>query len=251
MIEKRDWELWVLALAMVAILAIGYFVVIFPAVFMNQRTIFIQAQISSQLLLGQLILVLLFVFYLVHKHMQIRTLRAESMMESVNFQLAQSQLMLDPLTQVLNRATLEQILSKEIKRVQRKQGTIIFLYLDVNDFKKVNTRFGHISGDLVLTEVGAILKSCVRGSDYVIRMGGDEFLAVLVDTDGPGAETVKGRINEGADKWNENSPLKGFTLRLSIGIQLFDGSKSFDDALAEADAKMYAEKQGASGRNAS
>lgn len=242
-IEKRDWELWILALSMVAILAIGYFFVIFPAVFLGQQTFFVQAKLSSPLVVGQLALIVLFLIYIAHKHIQVRNLRAQSVIEALNFQLTHAQLLLDPLTQAFTRGALEEVVSKEIKRVLRKQATLIFLYIDVDDLKRVNSRFGHLSGDLVLSEVGAILKGCVRGSDYVIRVGGDEFLVALVDTDMPGAEIVKGRMNERAEQWNQNSPLPGFLLMLSIGVQEFDPSRSFDEVLADADAKMYAEKQ--------
>jgi diguanylate cyclase (GGDEF)-like protein len=241
-IERRDWELWILALLMVVILMVGYLLVIVPAVFMGQRVFFFQANMSSQLLIGQMVLVLLFLAYLAHKHIQVRNLRSQSITEALNYQVAHTQLLLDPLTQAFNRAGLEEIISKEMKRVRRKQATMVFLYIDVNDLKKVNTRFGHLSGDLVLTDVGAILKNCARGSDYVIRMGGDEFLVALVDTDEPGAEVVKRRIVEHANSWNQESRLPGFNLGLSIGVQVFDGTRSFDEVLAEADAKMYNEK---------
>ena len=155
---------------------------------------------------------------------------------------------MDLLTQALNRLALEEILSREIKRVQRRQSTLFFLYIDVDDFKNVNTKFGHLSGDLVLAEVGGILKRCVRGSDYVIRMGGDEFLAALVDTDTPGAEVVKGRINQKVEEWNSNSPLPDFQLGLSIGIQGFDPARTLDEVLADADSRMYEDKKGRSAK---
>jgi len=149
----------------------------------------------------------------------------------------------DPLTQALNRSALEEILSREVKRVQRRQSTLSFLYLDIDDFKNVNSRFGHLSGDLVLAEVGGILKRCVRGSDYVIRMGGDEFLAALADTDLAGAEVVKGRIHKHAEEWNRNSPLPDYRLGLSIGVQAFDPERTLDQVLSEADSKMYSMKK--------
>src|SRR5208282_2881922 len=120
---------------------------------------------------------------------------------------------------------------------------LIFLYVDVDEMKLVNSRFGHISGDLVLSEVGAILKGCIRGSDYAIRLGGDEFLVVLMDTDLPGAAVVKQRMNARVDRWNHDAPLPGFKLNMSIGIEQFDATRSFDEVLANADGKMYAEKQ--------
>jgi len=242
-IEKRDLELWFLTLTVVGILALGYFIVIFPTVFMGQKEFFIQAKVSPQLAIGQLVLITMFLVYIIHKHIQVRSVRSKSLVEAFNFQLAHAQLLLDPLTQVLNRAALEELISKELKRVRRKQTTLVFLYIDVNDLKKVNTRFGHLSGDLVLGETGAILKQCVRGSDYVVRMGGDEFLVALIDTDEAGAETVRQRIDQHVDFWNRASRLPGFQLELSVGIQQFDATKSLDEVLAEADAKMYREKE--------
>ena len=245
-VERRDWELWVLALVTVAILAAGLFFVLLPAVFMGQRTIQLRADLSPQLMLGLVLLVLLLIAYLVHKQMQLRALRLRSIVEAWNFEVAHIQMLIDPLTQVFNRSSLEEILGKEIKRVQRKQSTLVFLYVDVNDFKLVNTRFGHLSGDLVLAEVGGLLKQCVRGSDYVVRMGGDEFLVALVDTDTNGGEIVKTRVRQRVEEWNQNSPLPGYRLSVSVGIQPFDGTQTFDQAMAEADAKMYAEKKGPS-----
>lgn len=242
-VERRDWELWSLALFTVAILAAGLFFILLPAVFMGQETIQIRAHLSPQLMLGLILLVLLLIAYLVHKQIQLRALRLRSIVEAWNFETAHVQMLIDPLTQVFNRSSLEEILAKEIKRVQRKQSTMVFLYVDVNDFKMVNSRFGHLSGDLVLAEVGGLLKNSVRGSDYVVRMGGDEFLAALVDTNAQGAEIVKSRILRRIEEWNQNSPLPGYTLSLSIGIQPFDPSQTFDQVMAAADAKMYAEKK--------
>jgi diguanylate cyclase len=242
-IEKRDVELWILALAMVGILAAGYFLLVFPSAFLGQHLFFVPGQASSSLVVGQVALVLLFLTYIAHKHIEIRGLRTQSVFDALNHQLSHTQLLIDPLTHAFNRAALEEVVSKEIKRVQRGQSTLVFLYVDVDELKRVNTTFGHLSGDLVLAEVGAILKGCVRGSDYVIRMGGDEFLVALIDTTVAGATVVKQRIQQRAARWSEHSPLDGFRLRMSVGMKEFDGSRSMDDVLADADAEMYAEKQ--------
>jgi len=246
-LERKDWELWILALSMLAVLAVGFLLILLPSFFFEDGVIQINAEISPQLLLGFLVLVMMFIAYVVHKHFQVRSMRIQSITDAWNAEVAHIQSLVDPLTQALNRSALEEILSREIKRVQRRQSTLFFLYIDVNDFKNVNSKFGHLSGDLVLAEVGGILKRCVRGSDYVIRMGGDEFLAALVDTDTPGAEVVKARINQKVEEWNANSPLPDFRLGLSIGIQGFDPARTLDEVLADADFRMYAEKKGRSG----
>jgi diguanylate cyclase (GGDEF)-like protein len=247
-LERKDWELWILALLMLAVLAVGFLLILLPSFFFDDGVIQINAQISPQLVVGFLVLVMMFIAYLIHKHFQVRSMRVQSITDAWNAEVAHIQSLVDPLTQALNRSALEEILSREIKRVQRRQSTLFFLYIDVNDFKNVNTKFGHLSGDLVLAEVGGILKRCVRGSDYVIRMGGDEFLAALVDTDTPGAAVVKARINQKVGEWNNNSPLPDFQLGLSIGIQGFDPARTLDEVLADADSRMYEEKKGRSAR---
>jgi hypothetical protein len=126
-IERRDWELWVLALVTVAILAAGLFFVLLPAVFLGQRSIQIRANLSPQLMLGLVLLVLLLIAYLVHKQMQLRALRLRSIVEAWNFEVAHIQMLIDPLTQVFNRSSLEEILGREIKRVHRKQSTLVSL----------------------------------------------------------------------------------------------------------------------------
>ena len=136
---------------------------------------YIQARISSQLAVGLFVVVVLLGIYLVNKQMQVRKQRLGSIMDAWNSSLSHAQLLVDPLTKVFNRSAIEEILGREIKRVQRKQSTMVFLFVDVDNFKTANTRYGHLSGDYLLVEVGAILKQCARGSDYIIRIGGMSF----------------------------------------------------------------------------
>jgi len=85
----------------------------------------------------------------------------------------------DPLTGLPNRAALERFLPMAQQRSQAGQGCLALLYLDLDGFKPVNDRFGHAAGDLLLKEVAARLRACLRDGDLVARLGGDEFLMVL------------------------------------------------------------------------
>lgn len=241
-VEKRDWELWVSVLVVLGVLTGGFFFVIWPAIFMGQNTIYFQLSVSSQLAVGLLFLVLLFAIYLVNRQIQIRKQRFSSIMDAWRFGVYQTQLFIDPLTKVFNRSALEDILRRELKVAERRNCTMVFLYIDVDNFKALNTRYGHLSGDLVLTELGALLKQCARGSDYIVRVGGDEFLIVLTDTDMMGAEVVKARIRQRLETWNEYSTMSDYRLKVSIGAQQFDHTKSLEEAIAGADSKMYVEK---------
>ena len=81
--------------------------------------------------------------------------------------------------------------------------------VDADKFKQINTRFGHLTGDFVLAEIAEMLKSSTRGSDAVVRYGGDEFLILLADTTSEGASNVVGRIEGKLKDWNAADQLEG------------------------------------------
>ncbi len=151
----------------------------------------------------------------------------------------------DPLTGVHNRRYFTEVIAQEVSRSRRHGRPIGFLMLDVNRFKQINDQLGHLVGDKVLREVGALLRDTVRGEDFVIRYGGDEFLVALPETNGE-TRVVRTRILEALHRWNAaNSDLLPFPLDLAIGEAhwLPQSSQSIEEALAEADGRMYEEKR--------
>jgi diguanylate cyclase (GGDEF)-like protein len=78
---------------------------------------------------------------------------------------------------------------------QSRQAALTFLMADANKFKQINSRFGHLTGDFVLSEIAGILKASIRGSDAAVRYGGDEFLILLADTSADGADIVVRKIH--------------------------------------------------------
>jgi len=149
----------------------------------------------------------------------------------------------DPLTGIYNRRYSNQLIEQEIPRSKRYDHPIGFLMIDVNHFKEINDRHGHQVGDEVLQEVAKLLQQQVRESDIVVRYGGDEFLLVLVETNGE-IEEVKQRILAEVARRNKTNPVFDFPVTFSIGTAYWnpDGSRSVDDVLAEADKRMYEEK---------
>ena len=109
-------------------------------------------------------------------------------------------------------------------------------------FKQINTRFGHLTGDFVLTEIATLLKGSVRGTDVAIRYGGDEFLIALANTNAVGAATVVNRIQDSLKEWNQSGNLDDFTVSLSIGTAEWMDGKTLDEVLDLADQNMYEEK---------
>ncbi len=105
--------------------------------------------------------------------------------------------MRDELTGLLNRRALVERLEEEISRARRHGAPLSLIYADVDEFKEVNDRFGHAVGDEFLILVAETLTLTLRPTDHVARMGGDEFVVVLPETDSAGAEALASRISEG------------------------------------------------------
>ena len=145
----------------------------------------------------------------------------------------------DYLTGLITRTSFfDEYLPREIKRARRSGKPISVILIDVDDFKAINDVYGHKKGDEVLKKVASVIRSSVRGSDAVVRFGGDEILVVLPEADEEGAKAVLRRIRK-----NLRKSSKDFPLTISAGIGVWDGSESFDDVIERADRMMYEEKR--------
>ena len=154
----------------------------------------------------------------------------------------------DPLTNIPNRALFKDRVVRALARSQRNHQKVAILMLDLDEFKSINDRFGHAAGDLVLQNWSERLKSSVRESDTVARIGGDEFSIILEGiTSKEDARTVVEKIlfwNEEPYSLNSHQAY----LTTSIGITLYpDDGEDYDELLDNADRAMYVAK--ANGKN--
>ena len=154
----------------------------------------------------------------------------------------------DPLTGVYNRRHFNQVIEHEMPRSKRYGHSIGFLMIDINGFKEINDRHGHQLGDEVLQEVARLLQQQVRESDIVVRYGGDEFLLLLIETNGRTAgkiEDVKQRILTETSLRNQTNPVFDFPVTFAIGTALWtaDDPRTVGEVLTEADRRMYEEKE--------
>ena len=112
------------------------------------------------------------------------------------YQDAQELMYTDDLTGLYNHRYMQIALSQEIRRSQRYGLKFSLLFLDLDRFKDINDHYGHLAGSAALQEVGRLLDDCVRDVDTLFRFGGDEFAAMLVETDGSTARIVAERIRK-------------------------------------------------------
>lgn len=149
----------------------------------------------------------------------------------------------DDLTKIYNRRHFFARLQEEFSRSARHHEPLSLLFFDVDGFKLINDRFGHTTGDVVLTKVGSILREVARKSDLPARYGGDEFSMILPNTDSVGAKALGERIIAlvGGYRFEE---LGGESISISMGISCHvDGEiDSFKRLLQLADEAMYRAK---------
>lgn len=154
----------------------------------------------------------------------------------------------DTLTNLLNRRFLPTVLRREIELAATTGSDFAVALIDLDHFKAINDGHGHETGDRALQQVAATLSQYTRGSDYLFRYGGEEFVAVLVGVDSTQAVVIA----ENLRKLIHGTPLalpQGGELHItaSIGVACFDGHPDYQRLMSRADAAMYQAKQ--NGRN--
>lgn len=157
----------------------------------------------------------------------------------------------DALTGIANRHTFFTTIDNEIKRFRRSQRHFSMLLIDVDHFKKINDELGHISGDKILIEISRIANSCIRDTDVVARLDGEEFGVFMPDTSEEGAFWVAERICKEISKhcfFVENSVIP-VHLTVSIGVASTKGTTvpTIAELYKQADTRLYIAKH--TGRN--
>ncbi len=152
----------------------------------------------------------------------------------------------DQLTKLPNRSVFGDRLKHALERARRNSRQAAVMFLDMNKFKVINDEYGHAIGDQVLCAIGTRLMDCMRKSDTVSRLGGDEFTVLLEDIkDGADCETVAVKILEAISQPIEVDEFE-LSVRASIGISVFpDDAGNSEELLKQADFAMYqAKKEG-------
>ncbi len=160
---------------------------------------------------------------------------------ALKYEAAKALEYVDTLTDLYNPRYLDTVLEKELKRADRLKFPVTVLFMDIDDFKKVNDTYGHLVGSKVLVEVGRLVVKCVREIDTVVRYGGDEYTVVLVDADTEAAFHVADRIRNMIEE-HRFLEREGRNVRITVSIGLATypvHAKGKKELLEIADRAMY------------
>lgn len=153
----------------------------------------------------------------------------------------------DGLTKLLNHTYILTQLELQIARAQREPQTISVAMIDLDNFKQVNDKYGHPTGDMVLKKIANFLSSRIRHTDFIGRYGGEEFAIIFPNTSPPAAIRLCDRIRERFAVTIFEANDNAFQVTLSIGVADFPTYKSVDSLIAAADRALYRAKS--NGRN--
>jgi diguanylate cyclase len=155
--------------------------------------------------------------------------------------------LIDPLTSLPNRAAWSERLEHEVHHWQQHGNTLLLAMLDLDHFKRINDNYGHLAGDKVLKIIASVLRKRLRGTDFIARFGGEEFVMLMPDT----SLVTGAKLLETFRASIEACPFhfKGerVTITLSVGFTALKTAEHSDQALKRADQALYRAKNG--GRN--
>ena len=149
---------------------------------------------------------------------------------------------IDPLTDILNRRGLERELKRSLAHVKRYGVSAALVYLDLDGFKRVNDRYGHAAGDVVLKAVAMVLDRHSRESDVVARVGGDEFVLLLWNCSEADAQVKAQAIEAAIARMTPAHAGAALQVGASCGVAMLLPLDRPQDLLDRADRAMYARK---------
>jgi diguanylate cyclase (GGDEF)-like protein len=243
-IDRRQWWLWSTTVAVVLLLTLGVASFAFPALLsQDDGTYSFFLNQSVRALVG---LVLVFSVYLIYQQTQIVRLHhqvADQIQSLAKVETLASEVYklaaLDQLTGLYNRRSGEQRLAQEISRAQRHGRPLTLLLMDVDGLKQINDSHGHAAGDTLLKGLADRLQRAIRGSDLAVRLGGDEFMAILPECRAEEVRHVLGRLEGLEFSFNDDK----IRLQFSRGWTDYKPGETAQEFLQRADAALYENKR--------
>lgn len=240
-LSGRDLQLWSIGILIILVLTSGLLALLVPNLVWAQRMIRIEHSYLPQLFFGLISLVLLFNIYLLSQKRTLNNTRLALIRELVLNERLESLSLIDPLTQLLNRRALNELVPREVARANRVGTGLTFMAIDLNGFNEISSKFGALEGDKVLVDFAKILRTVFRGADLAFRQGGDQFLIMMPDTTEEQADFPVQRILREVDQWNLASK-RDYELSFSWALAPYVTGSDAEDVLRTVDRKMYSKK---------
>jgi diguanylate cyclase (GGDEF)-like protein len=243
-LDRKQWWLWSTTVAIILLLTLAVASFAFPALLNRDDVTY--SFYMNQAVRALIGLVLVFSVYLIYQQTQLTRLRqglADQIQSLAKVESLASEVYklaaLDQLTGLYNRRSGEQRLAQEISRAQRHGRPLTVLLMDLDGLKQVNDRHGHAAGDTVLKGFADRLQRAIRGSDLAVRLGGDEFMALLPECRSEEVRHVLARL-EGLEYEFDEEKVR---LRFSRGWMDYKQGETPQEFLKRTDQALYENKR--------
>ena len=150
--------------------------------------------------------------------------------------------LLDDLTNLGNRAAYEKNLQREVERTKRHDTPLSLIVIDIDNFKSINDKFGHSSGDKALKILADMINHSLRSSDMAFRFGGEEFVLLLPETNIHDAEIVAERVRESVSQILSHDGKNSFSFTVSLGVAQLQTNEEGYHLFERADMALYEAK---------
>jgi len=243
-LDRKDSWYWWNAVLVIMLLLGAIVVLTLPRLLPEDDPSYnLQLSIAVRGLLGLVLIFNIYTLYQQHLLKQLRNHLAGQIEiateQKVRAKALYELAVLDPLTGLYNRRYCDDRLLAEIQRVASNRLPLIVILADLDNFKQINDSLGHSAGDLVLKEFSRNLNKTIRGSDFAVRMGGDEFLVVLPECPPEYVKLVMSRLTPFEIDWEGKRVL----VTSSRGWAQYCPNEAPEQLLARADQALYVEKQ--------
>ena len=238
-LDAIDSGMWAKGLLIIVVLCAGFLALVFPNLVWNLDQMRVDTRFLPQFFFGLIALVALYNAYMVEQRKKLQYAREEMVRQLLRAETTENLTLVDPLTEIYNRRYLDKILRREMSRADRSGKPLSVMMIDLDGFKSINTRFGHLVGDRALREVAQLLNRVFRRSDTIVRYGGDEFLIVMPDTSQAQGASAIARLQNEVTTFNQEKGQRKYSLGLSCGVAEYQKGREIRDVIGAADESMY------------
>ncbi|MGH9513532.1 MAG: GGDEF domain-containing protein [Terriglobales bacterium] len=240
-LSERDLYLWSIGILILVVITAMVLAFVAPNVMWMRVNIRVEQLYLPQLFFGTISLILLFDIYLLIQKSSLNATRNALISELVVNEHLESRSLIDPVTQLLNRRGMEQLIPKEVARSNRMGGNLTFMKIDISSFNEINAKFGDTEANSLLADFGKLMKAVFRGGDIVFRQDGHEFLVVMPDTGEAQCEPPVQRLLKSVEQWNLNNS-KPYELSFRWAFAAYNLGTEFENTLRTLDRKLFLTK---------
>jgi len=241
-LSSRDLQLWSISILVILVLAAGFLSTVLPGLGRSNSIVQGGDRYLPQFFYGLIALVVLFNIYVMSQKRTLNATRLELIRELVLNEKLDSVSLVDPLTQLLSRRSLDLVVSRDVARANRLGSSLTFLLLSIDSLNAVTGRFGSHAAEEFTLEVAKLVKDTFRGSDTVLRYRAAEFLIVMPDTTEQQAEYALRRLQAVVDQWNVTTKT-GWEIALSQGMVPYVAGTEISDMIRAAERTLSLKQQ--------